>query len=43
MPLPFTRVDLTVVREAVPAEGEDDEAVAARLQESLRAISADPA
>ena len=43
MPLPFSRVDLTVVREAVPAEGESDEAVAARLQESLRAISADPA
>lgn len=43
MPLPFSRVDLTVVREAVPAEGESEEAVAARLQESLRAISADPA
>ena len=43
MPLPFSRVDLTVVREAVPAEGEDDEAVAARLQENLRVISVDPA
>jgi len=42
MPLPFSRVELTVVSEAVPAEGEGDEAVAARLQESLRAISADP-
>lgn len=43
MPLPFSRVDLAVVREAVPAEGEADEAVAARLQARLRAVSADPA
>ena len=43
MPLPFSRVELTAVREAMPAEGEDDEAVAMRLQERLRAISADPA
>jgi len=43
MPLPFSRVDITVGREAVPAEGEGDAAVAARLQERLRAISADPA
>jgi len=43
MPLPFSRVELTVVREPSPLEGEEDEAVAARLQERLRTLSADPA
>lgn len=43
MPLPFSRVELTLAAEPTPAEGEADEAVAARLQERLRALSADPA
>jgi lysophospholipid acyltransferase (LPLAT)-like uncharacterized protein len=42
MPLPFSRVELTVVREAMPAEGDSDEAVSARLQARLREISTDP-
>ena len=43
LPLPFSRVELSIVREPMPAEGESDEAVSARLQARLREISADPA
>ena len=42
LPLPFSRVDVTLVREPMPAEGESDEAVAARLQARLREVSCDP-
>jgi lysophospholipid acyltransferase (LPLAT)-like uncharacterized protein len=41
LPLPFSRVELTLLREPMPAEGESDEAVAARLQARLRAVSGD--
>jgi lysophospholipid acyltransferase (LPLAT)-like uncharacterized protein len=43
LPLPFSRVELSIVREPMPAEGEGDEAVSARLQARLREISTDPA
>jgi lysophospholipid acyltransferase (LPLAT)-like uncharacterized protein len=43
LPLPFSRVDITLVPESMPAEGECDEAVAARLQARLREISGDTA
>lgn len=43
LPLPFSRVELTMLREPMPAEGEADEAVAARLQARLRELSGDPA
>ena len=43
LPLPFSRVDLTLVRAPMPAEGESDEAVAARLQARLREVSGDAA
>jgi hypothetical protein len=41
--MPFSRVDVTLVREPMPAEGESDEAVAVRLQARLREVSGDPA
>ncbi len=41
LPMPFSRVELTLVREPMPAEGESDEAVSARLQARLRVISGD--
>ena len=41
LPLPFSRVELTLAREPMAAEGESDEAVAARLQVRLRALSGD--
>jgi lysophospholipid acyltransferase (LPLAT)-like uncharacterized protein len=41
LPMPFSRVELTLVREPMPAEGESDEAVSARLQARLREISGD--
>jgi lysophospholipid acyltransferase (LPLAT)-like uncharacterized protein len=43
LPLPFSRVELTLAREPMPADGESDEEVAARLQARLRAVSGDPA
>jgi hypothetical protein len=39
--MPFSRVELTLVREPMPAEGESDEAVSARLQTRLRELSGD--
>ena len=41
LPLPFSRVDLTLVHEPMPTEGETDEAVAERLQARLREVSGD--
>ena len=41
LPLPFSRVELTLAREPMAAEGESDEAVAARLEVRLRALSGD--
>lgn len=41
LPLPFSRVELTVAREPMPAEGESDEGVSARLQARLRELSGD--
>lgn len=41
LPMPFSRVELTLVREPMPAEGESDEAVSARLQARLREVSGD--
>ena len=41
LPMPFSRVELTLVREPMPAEGESDEAVSARLQARLRELSGD--
>ncbi len=43
LPMPFSRVELTLVREPMPAEGESDEAVSARLQARLREVSGDGA
>jgi lysophospholipid acyltransferase (LPLAT)-like uncharacterized protein len=41
LPMPSSRVELTLVREPMPAEGESDEAVSARLQARLREVSGD--
>jgi lysophospholipid acyltransferase (LPLAT)-like uncharacterized protein len=41
LPMPFSRVELTLVREPMPAEGESDDAVSARLQARLREVSGD--
>ncbi len=43
LPMPFSKVDITMVAEPTPADGEADEAVAARLQARLNEASADPA
>jgi lysophospholipid acyltransferase (LPLAT)-like uncharacterized protein len=43
LPVPFSRVDVTLLREALPAEGEPDEAIAARLQARLNETSTGPA
>lgn len=43
LPVPFSRVDVTLLREAVPVEGEPDEAIAARLQTRLNETSTGPA
>lgn len=43
MPLPFSRVDVTLLREPMPAEGEADEVIAARLQARLNETSTGPA
>lgn len=43
LPVPFSRVDVTLSREPAPTEAESDASVAARLQSRLRDLSADPA
>ncbi len=43
LPVPFSVVDLTFVREELPAEGESDAAVAARLEARLNGLSEDRA
>jgi lysophospholipid acyltransferase (LPLAT)-like uncharacterized protein len=43
LPTPFSVVDLTFVTEALPAEGESDAAVAARLEARLNGLSDDRA
>jgi lysophospholipid acyltransferase (LPLAT)-like uncharacterized protein len=43
LPVPFSRVDVTLLREPAPAEGETDEVVAARLQARLNETSTGPA
>jgi lysophospholipid acyltransferase (LPLAT)-like uncharacterized protein len=43
MPLPFSRVDVTLLREPMPAEGEADEMIVARLQARLNETSTGPA
>jgi lysophospholipid acyltransferase (LPLAT)-like uncharacterized protein len=43
MPVPFSRVDVTLLREPVPAEGETDEVIVARLQSRLNETSTGPA
>jgi hypothetical protein len=39
--MPFSRVELTVIREPMPAEGESDEEVSAGLQARPRELSGD--
>ena len=43
MPVPFSRVEVTLLREPTPTEGEADEAIAARLQALLNETSTGPA
>ena len=43
LPVPFSRVEVTLLREAMPAEGESDEAIAGRLQARLNETSTGPA
>jgi lysophospholipid acyltransferase (LPLAT)-like uncharacterized protein len=43
MPIPFSKVEVTLVREPMPADGEADEVIAARLKASLDETSTDPA
>jgi len=43
MPLPFSRVDVTLLCEPMPAEGEADETIVARLQARLNETSTGPA
>lgn len=43
LPIPFSVVEVTLVHESLPAQGESDAAVAARLEARLNALSADPA
>ena len=43
MPIPFSRVDVTLLREPTPAEGEADEVIGARLQTCLNETSTGPA
>jgi len=43
MPIPFSKVEVTLLREPMPAEGEADEAVAARLKARLDETSTGPA
>jgi lysophospholipid acyltransferase (LPLAT)-like uncharacterized protein len=41
MPIPFSKVEVTLVRELMPAEGDSDEVVAARLKARLDETSTD--
>jgi lysophospholipid acyltransferase (LPLAT)-like uncharacterized protein len=43
MPIPFSKVEVTLLREPMPAEGEADEIIAARLKARLDETSTDPA
>ena len=43
MPIPFSKVEVTLLREPMPAEGEADEVVAARLKARLDETSTGPA
>ena len=43
LPVPFSRVEVTLLREPKPTEGETDEAVASRLQARLNETSTGPA
>ncbi len=43
MPVPFSRVDVTLLREPTPTEGEADDAITARLQARLNETSTGPA
>jgi len=43
LPMPFSRVEITMLREPTPAEGEADEAVAMRMQSRLNEFSTGPA
>ena len=43
MPVPFSRVDVTLLREPMPADGEADEIIVARLQARLNETSTGPA
>jgi lysophospholipid acyltransferase (LPLAT)-like uncharacterized protein len=43
MPIPVSKVEVTLVREPMPAEGEVDEVIAARLKVRLDETSTDPA
>jgi lysophospholipid acyltransferase (LPLAT)-like uncharacterized protein len=43
LPVPFSKVEVTLIREPMPAEGESDDAVAARLQAKLNETSTGPA
>lgn len=43
MPIPFSKVEVTLLREAMPAEGEADAVIAARLKARLDETSTDPA
>jgi lysophospholipid acyltransferase (LPLAT)-like uncharacterized protein len=43
LPMPFSKVEITLVREPRPAEGESDETIVARLQAKLNETSTGPA
>ena len=43
MPIPFSKVEITLLREPMPAEGEADAAIAARLKARLDETSTGPA
>jgi len=43
LPVPFSKVEVTLLREPKPTEGETDEAVASRLQAKLNETSTGPA
>ena len=43
MPLPFSQVEVTLLREPTPVDDEADEAIAARLKALLDETSTDPA
>lgn len=43
LPTPFSRVEVTLLPEPTPAEGESDDVIAARLQARLNEVSSGPA